>query len=89
MLEAQYGNESSPERRVAIIRIIGEHRHPQSLEFLNSVLTDRAPPIWQAALNGIVSIGGEAAEAVLRAALAEAPSEKKEWITEAISQLHQ
>lgn len=87
LLETQFEKESSPERRTAIIRIIAEYRNPQSLAFLALALSDPTPSVWEEALNGIVKIGDEAAAAVLRSALSDSSPSKREWITEAISQV--
>jgi len=86
-LEAQYLRESSPEHRAAIVHNIWERRHPASLALLACALSDPAEIVWQEALNGIVTLGGEEAKAVLRAALLTADPQKTEWINEAITQI--
>ena len=85
-LESQFQAESAPERRTAIIRIIREYRNPKALALLTHALSDPVESVWQEALNGIVTIGGEEAIAVLRAALSDSSPSKREWITEAIKQ---
>ena len=88
LLEAQFSIESSPQRRRIITRIIWEYRAPSSLAFLASVLYDPDESVWQEALNGIITIGGEAAVAVLRAELPTSSLYKNEYIVEALGLLN-
>ena len=87
MLEAQYQKEASQKLRTIIVRIIWEHRNKNSLVFLAHALSDPSDMVWQEALNGIVTIGGEHAKEQLRIALRTANSNKANWIVEALDQM--
>lgn len=86
-LEAKFQKESSQERRKLLVRIIWEHRNYTSLIFLAQALSDPAAIVWQEALNGIVTIGGEDAEEQLRIVLRTSTANKANWIIEALEQM--
>jgi len=86
-LEEAYWQESSPERREAITRIIWEYRNPASLAFLAQVLADPVESVWQEALNGMVAIGGCEVRELLSSLLAGVDHKKRDWIVEAIQQI--
>ncbi len=79
--------EASPQRRTTIVRIVWESRTPKSLTFLAQALSDPVDSVWQEALNGIATIGGEEAMTLLHAMLPASQANKREWIIEALSQI--
>jgi HEAT repeat protein len=87
-----FAEESNPQRRVKLIRVIGQFRDPSVLPTLAGALRDINENVWKDALDGLVTIGGDRSLEVLREARADAArlpdaSKKIEWIDEAISQL--
>jgi hypothetical protein len=66
-LIAAYDAERDVKVRVKLIEIIGQKRAPESLNFLALALQRHQPEIWKTALAGIVVVGGEPAQAVLKA----------------------
>lgn len=86
-LEAHYSKESSQEHRRMIVRIVWEHRNTNSLGFLARALSDPSDMVWQEALNGIVTIGGEDAGEQLVCALRASNTDKADWIIEALDQM--
>lgn len=88
-LETQFHQETRPAHRAALIEIIWYYRNTKSLAILAEALADASEPVWQEALNGLVTIGGEGAQELLRAALPAADKNKQEWINEAIAQVRE
>ena len=79
--------------RADLVDIIWQHRIPTTVDFLSEALDDPASQVWQAALDGLVSMGGESAVRALELARKQARSgdeteqERAEWIEEAIGQI--
>ncbi len=92
LMEA-YRSERDAELRAALVEVIGRHRQPDSLEFLGEVLHDPDERVWQQALDGLVTLGGPAANQVLKKALAWAERDRAaneeflEWLDEARDQV--
>ncbi len=78
-------------RRLAQVVCYG--RWVEALPFFAELLGDEDPEIWKTALDGLVSLGCDRADArpqirdVLRARREVAPSEQVEWIDEAMEQV--
>jgi HEAT repeat protein len=82
--------EADPERRARLIRIIWQFRDRLALPTLALALKDSSPAVWEDALDGVVSLGGEKALEILREAAANHGSvdqTKAEWIQEAVDQV--
>jgi len=89
---AAFKKESDPNRRALLVEIIWEFRDASAFPALSIALDDAFPTVWQAALDGIVTIGEkheEAALQILQKARESAASdpEKISWIDEAIDQV--
>jgi len=90
-----FQEERDPELRAALVKIIWQHRQPETLGFLASALREPDERIWQEALDGIVALGGEKAVAVLEQARAAADFSTGdgrrfvEWIDEALVQIRE
>ena len=57
------------------------------MPFLAGLLHDRDAEIWKAALDSLVTIGGQAVRDALAAAEMMATEERRAWITEAVQQV--
>ncbi len=86
-LEVQFRLESSPTRRAALTNVIWEHRNASSLPFLAHALDDPCECVWQQALDGLITIGGEEAKESLCAALPVSDDYKAKYIIEALDQM--
>lgn len=90
-LSATFDRSASPRIRAQLVRIMGQARVPGAVDALANALRDRASEVWKAALDGLVTIGGPASEAVLQSALASAGSGEYEvpvdWLAEALDQV--
>ena len=83
--EAQSGRAAS----VALIRVASEFRTKDALPFLATLLGVADGEIWKTALDGIVSIGGEAAVNCLREVSKTQGADKQPWVEEAINQINE
>ncbi len=89
---AAFEAESTPSRRARLVRAIWQFRDMAALSTLAMALNDSASEVWKDALDGIVTLGGRQALAVLtraRTALAACPAETERlaWIDEAAAQV--
>jgi hypothetical protein len=81
-----------PTIRSELVRIINQHRLPETIDFLAEALNDYSK-VWKNALDGLVTLGGQKAIMVLETAKQQSKSankaddEKTEWIDEAIQQI--
>jgi hypothetical protein len=87
-----YRDENRVDIQVLLVEIISHYKQPSSLGFLASALQNPNSQVWKNALDGIVSIGGQASIQVLEAEkqrlLVEKHfSERVEWIEEALQQI--
>jgi HEAT repeat protein len=73
--------------RVSLLRLLAEYRSPSSIPAVVSQINDEVPAVWQAALDALVTIGTVQAVAALRAARSVAPTDRRGWIDEALSQI--
>ena len=85
--------EVSAPVRAELVRIIWNHRRPESAEFLGEALHDPKPEVWKAAIDGLVTLGTPSALEHLESALRREYQNKKAsevfrtWVTEAIEQV--
>lgn len=84
-----YRNSSDRHTRLVLLSIVGEYRTPEALDCWAGVLASVDDDSWKAALDGLVSLGGESASRVLSDSLAAATPTKREWIEEAIAQVRE
>ncbi len=88
---AAFEKESIASRRARLIRVIWQFRDPAALPTLAVALKDPDEEVWKDALDGIVTIGGAEATAILDNArtIAEKTSDLKRvsWIEEARTQI--
>jgi len=92
LVAAAYSRESDGRRRESLIHCLWQFRDVGALPTLSAALHDPNDHVWKEALDGIVTLGGDAAVRVLEEAHnipAKSPTEKvkREWIEEAIRQL--
>ena len=93
-LIAAYDADQSEKVKAALVRIIWQKRAPSTFDFLTQALQRPETDVWKAALEGITTIGGEAALALLKAeesrlyrTLAADTSYRVGWIDKAIDQI--
>jgi HEAT repeat protein len=87
-----YGRESDGQRRESLIHCLWQFRDIAALPTLSVALRDPDDRVWKEALDGIVTLGGDAALGVLeeaRDALRKEPETKRQWIEEAIGQIRE
>ena len=77
----------SSSSKVALIRVVSEYRTKDALPFFANLLRVADGEIWKTALDGIISIGGEAAVNCLHEVSKTLNSEKRPWVDEAVSQI--
>ena len=89
-----YEYESDGGRRESLIHCLWQFRDTKALPTLSAALHDPDDRVWKEALDGIVTLGGEAGLQVLEKArdvAAQKPTERvrREWIEEAIRQVQE
>ena len=76
--------------KAQIVELLWQTREPSVVGSLAEALNDRAPEVWKAALDGLVTIQGALAASVLREALAASERGEHhvpaEWLREALEQ---
>jgi len=85
-----FHTETCAERRLLLVRVIWQFRDQAVLETLAIALDDAVEEVWKEALDGIVTLGGDAAREILTAARGETVNQsavKLEWIDEAVMQV--
>ena len=84
LLQKAYDRQDNPQIRARIIEVIWQFRDRSTLPFLADALKEEDDEIWKQALDGIVTIGGDEAFAILKAVQTESASDnKRAWIEEA------
>lgn len=86
VLEA-YSAASDQEIKAQLFTVVIEYRTREALPFLAAALASMEPGEWRHALDGLVTLGGESSRRVLSEAIVTADPKKREWITEALSQI--
>jgi HEAT repeat protein len=79
-----YAASNSRDVRVALVEVVGTYRVNDSAEFLGTRLTEDDEDIWQAAIDGLIALGGDVARDVLERRRSASPPDKASWITEAL-----
>jgi HEAT repeat protein len=87
-----YHDQTNLDIQPLLVEIVSHYKLPTSLDFLMGALQSSNPQVWKNALDGIVSIGGQASIQVLeeekqRLQGGKNFSERFEWIEEAIQQI--
>ena len=87
-----YRLETDRRRRAVLVHCLWQFRDAAALPALASALSNPDDGVWKEALDGIVTLGGEAAVQVLAAArgeLSRGPDQtiRSEWIDEAIQKV--
>jgi hypothetical protein len=85
-----YRTESIPTIRATLVKIIWQHRIPETISFLSEALDDNHPEVWKNALNGFAALGSLDSIQILESA--KQPIQvtdairviKTDWINEAI-----
>ena len=94
LIEA-FQTETAPAVRAELVRIIWNHRRPETVSFLGQALRDPSPEVWKNALDGLVTLATSGALETLKAGLARQFANKKEadnfrkWVEEAIEQVEE
>jgi len=82
--------ERSPAIRAELVEIVWQHRLPETVGFLAEALDDPAPEVWKSALDGLVTLAGQAAISILVSAKQRTQGgEKADWIDEALEQIRE
>jgi len=94
LVAEEFHREANGRRRESLVHCLWQFRDPAALPTLVAALADPDNRVWKEALDGIVTLGGDAALRVLEEARAAQPagqesSVKQEWIDEAIDQLQE
>lgn len=89
-----YHREPDPRRRQSLIYCLWQYRDSAALPTLAVALQDADDRVWKEALDGFVTLGGDAAQRLLQeesVALSEdvKAKVKREWIYEAIEQIRE
>jgi hypothetical protein len=83
-------NRTSARRvKVCLVQIISEYRSTAAIPFFETLLRSDEAEIWKAALDGLVTLGGEAALDALSAVSPSAAPEKQLRIDEARRQINE
>ena len=88
-----YRTEAEPAIRATLVKIIWQHRIPETISFLSEALNDNHPEVWKNALDGFVALADPSAIQILeltkeRIALADTTrSVRIDWINEAIRKI--
>ncbi len=94
VLIGAFRTQPDPGIRALLVDIIWQHRLPETVGFLNEALDDRDPEVWKSALDGLVTFGTPAIQALRSArerilAGTVAERTRAEWIEEAIQQIQE
>jgi hypothetical protein len=89
-----YHHETDHQRRQALVHALWQFRDATALPTLTAALREQDEAVWKEALDGIVTIGGEAALRVLEGVrdsltVEQGSTVKREWIDEAIRQVQE
>ncbi len=88
-----FHKESASDVRAELVRIIWNHRRPETVFFLGEALRDVSSEVWKSALDGLVTLATSGALETLKSALTRSFANKKEadnfrkWVEEAIEQV--
>jgi HEAT repeats len=88
-----YRAEADPTIRATLVKIIWQHRVPETISFLSEALDDNHPDVWKNALDGFVALGSVSAIQILESAKQriqagnQTKSVRIDWIDEAMQQI--
>jgi hypothetical protein len=80
---------SRPEVRLALLRLVNEVRSPAAAPFLAARLFENDEDLLKTALDGLVTLGGEAVRDLLAALRCHLPPGRAEWAAEALEQVEE
>jgi HEAT repeat protein len=91
---AAYQEEPNARRRESLIHCLWQYRDLAALPTLRAAMRDSDDRVWKEALDGLVALGGDEAQRVLREALLELPDgiaarTQRKWIDEALEQIEE
>ncbi len=84
-----FASTKDKELQIRLIQIVCQYRSEKAIPFLEKQLHHPVPEIWKTALDGLVMIGTKTSLELLAAASLKAPAERREWIQEAMQQIHE
>jgi hypothetical protein len=84
-----FASTKDKELQIRLMQIVCQHRTEKAIPFLEKQLHHPVPEIWKTALDGLVMIGTKTSLESLGAASLKAPAERREWIQEAMQQIHE
>jgi len=87
LVEDAFHASIDPHVKLFLVQTVSEYRTSSAVPFLQNLLTDRRPEIWQTALDGLVILGNHAALDALRETRLTAAREQRSWIDDAIRQI--
>jgi len=82
-----FADASEIAKKATIVSVVSEYRSAQAFRFLVECLRSDADPVWKAALDGLVTLGGPDVRTALQDAIVGESQRKQEWIREAIIQV--
>ena len=86
-LEAAFKVAETDRARQAIVHVAWQVGSRESLPLLQDALEDAHDRVWKEALDGLVTIGGSEAIAIVRQAGKRTTADKRHWLDEAIQQM--
>lgn len=85
-LASRFRTSSNTRLRATLVELAWQTRSTEAFPLLAEALAESEPTIWRQALDGLVTLGGEHARAILHDGRVSANSEKASWIDEALDQ---
>jgi hypothetical protein len=94
VLIGAFRTQQDPRVRALLVEIVWQHRLPETIGLLVEALDDRDPEVWKSALDGLVTFGPLAIQALRSARERLLPTTleertRAEWIDEAIQQMQE
>ncbi|HEV2947429.1 MAG TPA: HEAT repeat domain-containing protein [Gemmataceae bacterium] len=77
------------EMQILLLQVVCQYRSEEAIPFLAEQLHHQVPEVWKTALDGLVMIGTKGSLQALGTASTSATAERREWIEEAIDQIHE
>ncbi len=57
-LITKFNEEKNTDNQISIVHAIWQHRNPSTISFLSKLLSSDTEMLWQEALDGLITIGG-------------------------------
>jgi hypothetical protein len=76
-----------PRIQAELVRALGSYRSSDTIPVLSELVVSGESEVWKAALDALVTIGGDDARRALEEASHLAGGERRPWIAEAIEQV--